>query len=339
MVRVKNTLLLFFRIGVSILLLVLLFKINKIDLQVLFSNIRGTDKRLLVTGFLLFFLAYFLGFMRWQMLLKAGGINIALKRLISSFSGGVFFSIFLPSTIGGDLLRAADLSGHTRKTKEVIATVFLDRLSGYMGLVFVILLALVLGRNLVLDKVVFISVSVMIISLVICLLVFFNKGIYSIITKWLSPPSSGGTKEFTATGFGKIKETIKNLHQEIHIFRNHKKMIALNLLLSFFIQLIVPASVYFIGLSLGVKISFIYFLIFLPIISAVTLLPIAIGGLGLREGLFVVYFAKAGVVKHLALAMSLLSFSVIVFYGAIGGLIYVLTVHHRRLQPNKPSCV
>lgn len=328
MSKVKNTLLLLLRISISILLLVLLFKINKIDLQVLINDIKGADKRLLATGFLFFFLVYLLGFFRWRMLLKTSGINISLKRLISSFSGGIFFSIFLPSTIGGDLVRAADLAGHTKKVKEVIATVFLDRLSGYMGLVFVILLALLLDRDLIADKVVFSSVSAIIILLAAGLLVLFNSTIYSGITRFLSSP-----------GAGKIKETIKNMHQEIHVFRHHKKMIALNLLISFIIQLIGPVSIYFIALALGVKINFIYFLIFLPIIGAITLLPIALGGLGLREGLFVVYFAKAGVVKQLALAMSLLSFSFVVFYGAIGGLIYVLTVHHRRLQLNKPSGV
>ncbi len=147
------------------------------------------------------------------------------------------------------------------------------------------------------------------------------------------------TKCLSSPGSGKIKETIKNMHQEIHVFRNHKRMIILNLFISFIIQFIGPISVYFIGLSLGVKVNFIYFVIFLPIIGAITLLPVAIGGLGLREGLFVVYFAKAGVVKQMALAMSLLSFSYVGFDGAIGGLIYVLTVRHRRLQLNKPSCV
>jgi len=328
MVRIKSTLSVLLRISVSILLLVLLFKFNKIDLQVLINDIKSTDKRLLTMGFLFFFFVYFLGFLRWKMLLKTIGINIPLKRLISSFSGGIFFSIFLPSTIGGDLVRAADLVEHTKKAKEVIATVFLDRLSGYIGLVLLILPALLLGRDLVLDKVVFASASVIIILLVIVLLVLFNNNIYFKITKWLSSPGSG-----------KIKETIKNMHQEIHVFRNHKRMIILNLFTSFIIQLVGPISVYFISLSLGIKVNFIYFVIFLPIIGAITLLPIAIGGLGLREGLFVVYFAKVGVVKQLALAMSLLSFSFAVFYGAIGGLIYVLTVYHRRLQFNKPSCV
>jgi glycosyltransferase 2 family protein len=321
MAKFKDILSLLLRISVSVILLVFLFKFNKIDIHALISDIKSADKLLLVAGFAIFFSGYCLGFLRWRMLLKTAGIDIPLRKLISSFSGGIFFSIFLPSTIGGDFVRTIDLAEHTKKAKEVIATVFLDRLSGYIGLVLVILPALWLGRNLVLDKVVFSSVSAIIILLIVILLVLFNSFIYSRIKNFLSTP-----------GAVKMKETIRNIHHEIHIFRNHRSMIVSNLTLSFFIQLIAPVSVYFIGLSLGMKVDFIYFLIFLPIIGAITLLPIAIGGLGLREGLFVVYFAKAGVIKQLALAMSLLSFSFVVFYGAIGGLIYVLTVHHRRIQ-------
>lgn len=326
--KFKSILSTLLRIIISVVLLVFLFKFNKIDLHALLKDIRGADKLLLFIGFGVYFFMYLLGFFRWRMLLSAAGVKAPFKKIISSFSGGIFFSIFLPSTIGGDLVRTVDLIEHTKKGKEVVASVFLDRLSGYIGLVIVILPALLLGRNLVLDKIVFSSVFVIVILLVIVLLVLFNNFIYTKITKFLSTP-----------GAGKIKEMLKNMHQEIHIFRNHKKVIVYNLIISFIIQLIGPLSVYFIGLSLGVKIDFVYFLIFLPIIGAITLLPVAIGGLGLREGLFVVYFAKAGVIKQLALAMSLLSFSFVIFYGAIGGLIYVLTVHRRRLQPNKPSAV
>ena len=269
------------------------------------------------------FLIYALGFLRWKMLLKATGINIPFKRLLVSFSGGIFFSIFLPSTIGGDVVRIADLAEHTKRAKETMATVLLDRLSGYIGLVFVILPSLLLGGALVRDKVVIVSVLVIVALLVFILLVLFNVSIYRVISKFLGAP-----------GAGKIKEAIKDLHHEIHVFRHRRKLILYNLVISFFIQLITPLSVYFIALSLGIQISPLYFLIFLPVIGAITLLPIAIGGLGLRENLFVVYFAKAAVTKQLAVAMSLLSFSFAVIYGAIGGLIYVLTVHNRRLQRN-----
>lgn len=328
MLKLKKIASISLRIGISIVLLVFLFKFNHINIQDLLTDIKEADRLLLATGFLIFFFNYFLGFLRWQMLLKAANISIPLKKIISSFSGGVFFSIFLPSTIGGDIVRSADLAEHTRKVKTVIATVFLDRLSGYIGLVIVILPALLLGKELIRDKLVFLSISIIIALLVIILLVLFNKRLASVITKFLSTP-----------GAGRIKEIIKDLHQEIHIFRNHKRVIIYNLILSTFIQIVSPLSIYFIACSLGLKVHFIYFLIFLPIIGAITLIPISIGGLGLREGLFVVYFAKVGVIKQLALATSLLSFFFIVVCGAIGGIIYVITVHHRLLQPDKPSCV
>jgi len=319
--KFKNLLSIILRVLVSGILLVLLFKFNRINLHDLLSDVKGANKLFLTLGFLIFSLTYFLGFLRWQMLLKAAGIQASVKKLIVSFSGGIFFSIFLPSTIGGDIVRTADLAEHTRKAKEVIATVFLDRLSGYIGLVVVILPAFLLGGELVRDKFVFLSLAAIAGLLVLVLLVLFNSFIYARINLFLAAP-----------GAGKIKETLKNLHHEIHIFRHRKKLILHNLILSFFIQLIYPLSIYFIGLALGVKINIIYYFIFLPIIGAVTLLPVSIGGLGLREYLFVIYFAKAAVTKQLAVAMSLLSFSCIVLYAAIGGLIYVLTVHHRRLQ-------
>jgi hypothetical protein len=50
-------------------------------------------------------------------------------------------------------------------------------------------------------------------------------------------------------------------------------------------------------------------------------------------------FTGAGVEGHLAAGLSLLNFSFIVLFGAIGGLVYVFTVRHRRLQRHQPSAV
>ncbi len=87
---------------------------------------------------------------------------------------------------------------------------------------------------------------------------------------------------------------------------------------------------------MGIKINMAYFFVYLPIIGAITLLPISIGGLGLRDATTVFFFAQAGVSKDMAFAMSLINFSFIVFYASIGGLIYVFTVHHRRIPHHKP---
>lgn len=322
----KKMLSIFLRISISIILLIFLFK--QVDKESLLEIIKNADKKLLFFAFCIFFLNYILCLFRWEMLLRALKIYLPLKRVIISYSGGVFFSLFLPSTIGGDLMRSIDLTIHTRRPKEVIATVFLDRLSGYIGLVSLVLLSLSFGWRIIQDKSVLLSVVIIIAILITVLTVLFNKFLYSKINKLLHSPNAG-----------KIRELIKNLHQEIHYFRHHKKVIINNLIFSILIQAITPFTFFVIALSIGLKISIIYFLIFLPIISTVTLLPISIGGLGLRDATTIFFFAKAGVGRNLAFAMSLLNFSFILVIGALGGIIYVLTVRHRRLQHYKTSSI
>ncbi len=300
MKTLKKTLNVFLRIAISVALLIFLSR--KADENSLLEVVKKVDKPLLFLAFLVFFLAYALWFWRWIMLLKAVKINLPLKRVITSFSGGIFFSLFLPSTIGGDFLRSFDLVRYTKKPKEVIATILLDRLSGYVGLVILVFFSLLLGWKVLEDKSVLLSIGLIIGILVAVLIVLFNKFLYSKINSLLKSPRSG-----------KVRDLITNLHEEIHLFREKPKIMAKNILISVLAQSIGPLTFYIIALSLGIEISLVYFFIFLPIIGAITLLPISIGGLGLREASVIYFFAKVGVGKSLAFAMSLLSFSFMLF--------------------------
>ncbi len=325
---IKKILPLLLRIGTSIILLFFLFKFQHVDTQEVLKSIKNADKGLLLLALVIYFSAYILCLFRWDMLLKGAKIHLSLKRVIISFSGGVFFNALLPSSIGGDLVRSIDLATHTKKPREVVATVLLDRLSGYVGLVIVALLSLLFGWKLIHHKSVLLSIAIITGVLIAVLLVLFNRFLYSKINQLLHSPRAG-----------KIRETIKNLHQEIHIFRHHKKIIVINLILSVLIQVIGPLTFYITALSLGIKINIIYFFIYLPIIGAITLLPISIGGLGLRENITKIFFVQAGVVDNAAVAMAILNTLFIFIYAGIGGLIYVLTIHHRRIQYNKPHPV
>jgi len=324
--KFKKFLSVLLRVGVSVIILFFLFR--QVDEKVLFEIIKGSNKWFLLLAFVIFSSGYILGILRWEMLLKAIKINLSLKRIVISSAGGVFFSLFLPSTIGGDLVRSVDLAAHTKRPREVIATVLLDRLSGYVGLVLLALLSLAVGWKLVPLKSVLPAVFIITSILIAGLLVLFNKFAYNKVNKLLTSPSAG-----------KIRESIKNLHHEIHLFRQQKKVISKNLGVSFLIQLSSPLAFYVIALSLGIKISVIYFFVFLPIIGAITLLPISIGGLGLRDATTIFFFGTVGVSKDLAFAMSLVSFFFILVFAAVGGLIYVLTVHHRRIQHHQSSPV
>lgn len=314
------------RISISIALLLFLFR--EVDKKSTLEILKHSNIYLLLLAFSTLLLSTILCLFRWEMLLKATKINLKLKRVIMSFSEGIFFNLFLPSTIGGDVVRSIDLCAHTKKPKEVLATVLLDRLSGYVGLVVVSLLSVFFGRSLIEGKSVLVVVAIIALVLFAILLVLFNKFIYSKISLLLHSPNAG-----------KIRELIKDLHKEIHYFRDKKRVLANNLVLSLLIQALLPLTFYITALALGVRLNLAYFFIFIPVINAITLLPISIGGLGVRENITVVFFTGVGMNHNLALALSLVNSFFVFVFGLIGGLIYVLTLHHRRLQHHKPSSI
>jgi len=174
-------------------------------------NIQRANKPVLAWAFLVYLLALVFGFWRWNMLLKTLGVTATLSRRIASFAGGNFFNYFLPSTVGGDLVRSFDLSTHTKKTKEVIATVLLDRLSGYAGLEIVFLAALFLGWGLVPLEIVLPGAILITALLAVFLLALFNSFFYSKINRLLSLPITG-----------RFGEGLRSLHDELYIFRKNK---------------------------------------------------------------------------------------------------------------------
>ncbi|MCK4822914.1 flippase-like domain-containing protein, partial [bacterium] len=65
-----------------------------------------------------------------------------------------------------------------------------------------------------------------------------------------------------------------------------------------------------------------YFFLFVPIISVLTMLPISLNGIGIREGAFVFFFTKVGISSAQALSMSILTYTIVLLASLIGGLIY-----------------
>lgn len=322
----KKILSILIRISISMALLIFLF--SRVEKSSLLEILKNADKSLLFVALFIFSLNYVLSLFRWEMLLGASKIHLPMKRVIISFSGGLFFSLFLPSTIGGDLMRSVDLATHTKKPKEVVATVLMDRLSGYIGLVILAAFSLLLGWGIVRDPSVLISVIILAVVLICVLLVLFDKALYTKVNKLIQSPNAGRTRQL-----------LSNLHRELHIFRRHKDIVVDNLFLSILIQISTPLTFFITAKSLGLDANITYFMVFIPIISAITLLPISIGGLGLRDAMTIYFFAKVGVPRDMAFAMSLVNFSFILFFGALGGLVYVLTIHHRRLQHHKPPAL
>jgi len=306
------------RISVSAALLIFLF--HKIRPAALWEIVRESNKPLLLSALVLTVCGYVLCYFRWRMLLSLAGVRVSSARVLSAYGGGLFFGILLPSTIGPDLVRSLDLAARTKKASETVATVLLDRLSGFTGMVLVAITALILGARLIPDARI-VGVIIMFSAALGCILVvIFNSRAYGSIKKLLHREQSG-----------RIRSALASVHRHMHQLRAHRAKIAQNLALSVSVQLLSPLAAWLVALAFGVRIPLIYMFIFFPVITAVTMLPLSIGGLGLRDYTAVMLFAQVGVSANISFAVSLAIFAFTVACSALGGLIYVFTIHNRRI--------
>ncbi|MDD5347686.1 MAG: lysylphosphatidylglycerol synthase transmembrane domain-containing protein [Candidatus Omnitrophica bacterium] len=313
------------RIVISIVLLVFLFR--KVDFGSVIRLIAGSNLVLVTLAFFLSLVAYVFCFFRWKMLLETLGVSVSAGRLVTIFTGGIFFGALFPSTIGSDLVRSLDLSAQTQKPGPVVAAVLLDRLSGFTGMVIMALASLAAASRLAFHPVIFAGIAALTCVLTGALLVVFNTRIFSVVNRLLNRPGSG-----------RIRSTLEAIHSSMHHFRRHKVVIVQNLLLSLVVQILGPICGTVIAYALGFRINMLYFFLIVPLITAVTLLPISIAGLGIRDFTTVFFLAPFGIGREVAVAIAQLSFFFIVLTTLLGGTIYyVLTLHHRRVQPHPSS--
>jgi predicted signal transduction protein with EAL and GGDEF domain len=80
--------------------------------------------------------------------------------------------------------------------------------------------------------------------------------------------------------------------------------------------------IFLVGRAVGIELGIGYYFIYIPLITALAVLPISVLGIGIREGAFVFFFAQAGVPQAQALSLSLLLFSQSLLMALIGGVWY-----------------
>lgn len=267
---------------------------------------------------LLFIFVMSLGLARWNMLLKTIKQDLPLGRIFISYCGGLFFNVSLPSSIGGDIVRTTDLAIHTKDSSSILATVFLDRVLGFVGLALVSFLGFIWGYfyGLTYDTSLFLFMALFAVILICVLGITFSRRIFRLINKIMV--------------FKLLKDYFGKFHSYCHSFRLQKGVLLKAVLLSVILQGSYSAVFYFVGLSLGIKLNIIHYLIFVPIIGSITILPISIGGLGLRDNAAVVLFSALGVAADRVVAMTLINFAFLFFIGIVGGIIYAIALHNRR---------
>lgn len=309
--KISSRLLFLFKLLVTTALFIFIWQ--KINAQELITCLKKINLWIFFLGIWLYVLAQIISTYRWKLLLKAKDINVSFKKLISFYFVGMFFNMFLPTLIGGDLTRSYDLSRHTKKISDSIVSIFTERLLGLLALIFIVLLSLIFTYQKINEPI--IAIFVLSVTALIFLAVFilsynyfFNKILLFI-------------KIFRKAH---LTEEVKKIHENFLAYRDHKLVLLKVFNLSFLVQLFNILIYYFIAQSLGLKIPFIYFALFIPIIALIAMLPISFQGLGIREGVSVFLFGRLGVSPAYAVSLSLIYFAVVAVTSLWGGGIFLL---------------
>ncbi len=302
---------LFLRVVVSGVLIV--FLLYRVDIRSILSSLKSAHLFWLGAAFSLLFVGRIISGYRWKLLLAAQGIDIPLKTLISSLLVGQFFNNFFPTTIGGDIVRAYDISKYSKNAAVSVTAILVERTTGFLALLFISALALVFGFRTIGD----VSLSWTLIGFFLLLLLLFLSFFNQTFRRHIR-------KIFDLKGLSGVKGKIDKIYQALDLYKSRRKDLLITFLLGFLLQINVVAHYYFIGLALGLDVSLLYFFIVIPLILMILLLPVSINGIGVRENAYVLFFGKVGVEGSISIALSWLSFGMALVIGIVGGIIYAL---------------
>ena len=272
----------------------------------------------LVLAFITLILGKIITSYRWQVLLKAQEIEIPLRFLIGSVFVGQFFNSFLPTTIGGDAMRAFDTAIFSKESTKSVVSVFVDRMIGVFALAVLAVIALTIGFASGQD-VSFYVVPVLLVFFLcsIGVLLIFSARLYKLMDQLMR-----------LVHLDKAAVKLEEAYNSFSLLRTVPRVLVIAFLASLLLQINVILFYYFIGVSLDLGVSFLYFAIIVPVALVVLLVPFSINGIGIREGIFVYLLTGLGVENKDAIALSWISFGLMLTQGIIGGVIFALRGIH-----------
>ena len=278
--------------------------VPRIDLASLFPSRQLSTLGWLAGGLTVYTAAVFLSTVRWGQVLHALEIPSHLPPLVSHTLAGMFVSNFLPSTVGGDVLRVARLSAVNGQRHTSVASVVVERLTGFLVLPFITLVALIGNPTLLhLGQASRLSITVAVCTLAalaaILLLVSSAKvGERFAGRSWL--------------GF------VAAVHLGLARLRRDPGAAVGVLVSALAYQLTMVAGAWMAGHAMGIEVGWSAMMAFMPIVAVAQVLPLSVSGLGLREGALVLLLVPLGVSSGQAVAFGLLLYGMNMVVSLLG---------------------
>ena len=312
------------RLAVSVGLLT--FLLLKIDINELGDVLKRTDFLWCLAALAAALTARSVLALRWVVLLRARGTRLPWWRALQINLIGNFFNNFLPSTIGGDIVRAHRLSALKGKMADSVASVVIERALGLLALAIIATFGCVFFYSLARGTGAITALVVVWCVVGAAALVFYTSNTWQrLIRRFIKPKENGRLKVVTTK--------LNSLHDSAAGFRSSPRALVLALAFSILAKIVTATMVAAaLAQAVGADVKTGYFIVFGPIRQCIMMIPISIQGIGVREASAVFFYTKAGMTEPQAMAFGLLGYALILTVSAIGGVVYAVS-----RSPSKPE--
>ncbi len=314
--RLRQTLVLLAKIGVSAALLFWLF--SKVDAAQLWAYASKASPLWLAIALALYLLQMLVSAWRWELLLTAQQVVVGWRALVVSYLVATFFNNFLPSNIGGDVIRIRDSAIHTGSKTLATTVILFDRGIGLMGLALVAAIGASIAARAGASPV---------------------PGLHWLLWAGLALAGAIATPAvLLPNGVARLLQPLRVFHAEwvgdrilrftgaLDRFRRRPSALAACFGGAIVVQATLVAFYAAIVHSMHIPVAAWHLAVIVPVSFIVQMLPISLNGFGVREWTFAVFFARFAVPspRESAVVVSLMGAALMMLFSLSGAVAYVL---------------
>jgi uncharacterized protein (TIRG00374 family) len=266
-----------------------------IDWDNLGNTLKAANAYWLFTGFLVIHMDRLFMTYKWSMLLRGSNVSASTGTLVKAYYIGTFWSYFLPSSIGGDAVRATWLVKRGECGSIIVSSIVIERLLGSLALGIVALGSI--GLLMVHYDSTYPALSAMVIVLLIMTIMA--------ITLVLNGPTHDSIQKLMCKlRFQRISRVIEKMKVTILEYREKRRLLTAFLVLSIFEQSFPIIGNFIWAKALSIDLSIVWVIIGMPIIGIIARSPISVSGIGVQEGAYAFIFSFAGIPLSASILMS-----------------------------------
>lgn len=254
--------------------------------------------------------------LRWQKLLAAQGVTPPWRYLFASTLMSTFFRQFLPSIVGGDVIRAHHAMKAGASTSVALMSLVVDRLSGLIALLILATVGTLMGPTISENLP---DVWMWIAGVGIALCLALSVVVFGMPAKWVQQDKLPNFPFMDKVGSILVKFT-----SALSLYRGKPMVLLYALFMSLILQFNIVVFLWVISMALNMQLSLAVFFVVVPIAIMVMMLPISINGIGLREGVFIFLLGAWGISPVKAVSLAWIEYGIVLAFGLIGGVIYGL---------------